>query len=49
MSVNPDATPRSEHGEVTVETGVMSRVLYEEVNFFSQPMRCCTFHMCVYT
>ena len=32
MSVNPDATPRSKHGEVTVETGVMSRVLYEEVN-----------------
>ena len=32
MSVNPDPTPRSEHGEVTVETGVMSSVLYEEVN-----------------
>ena len=31
MSVNPEATPRSEHGEVTVETGVTSRVLYEEV------------------
>ena len=32
MSVNPDPTPRSEHGEVTVETGVTTRVLYEEVN-----------------
>ena len=32
MSVNPDPTSRSEHGEVTVETGVMSSVLYEEVN-----------------
>ena len=34
MSVKPEATPRSEHGEVTVETGVTSRVLYEEVNSY---------------
>ena len=33
LSVNPEATDRSEHGEVTVETGVTSLSLYEEVTF----------------
>ena len=29
--INPDATMRSEHGEVTVQTGVSSWSLYKEV------------------
>ena len=33
ISVNPNATARSEHGEVTVETGLNSRQVYEEVTF----------------
>ena len=31
LHVNPVATERSEHGEVTVETGVKFGELYEEV------------------
>ena len=31
ISVNPDATPRSEHGEITIETGVSAKTIYDKV------------------
>ena len=33
ISVNTEATARSEHGEVTVETGINSMELYKEVMY----------------